>query len=143
MSNAMTTRKTKFFRKISGSWVAVAEVVDVAGPGFKRDVTEVTHLDSPDGYKEYKGANREAGDFTLAMNYVPSDPNQNQSTGFMADFHSDDEQDYCVQYPDLSGYEFKGLITANEITAKNNDKVSANVGIKVTGKPVPFTNQAH
>lgn len=139
MSNAMTTRRTKFFRKIGGSWVSVAEVVDVAGPGFKRDVTEVTHLDSPDGYKEYKGANREAGDFTLAMNYVPTDPNQNANTGFLADFHSDDEVDYAVQYPDNTGYDFKGLITAFEITAKMNDKVSANVGIKVTGKPTPTT----
>jgi hypothetical protein len=51
--------------------VELAEVRDVNFPQIETDEHEVTHLKSPDKFKEFIAGLKDGGEFTATLNYVP------------------------------------------------------------------------
>jgi hypothetical protein len=49
----------------------ISEVRSVTFPQITTDEHEVTHLQSPDRFKEYIGGLKDGGEFTASLNYVP------------------------------------------------------------------------
>lgn len=49
----------------------ISEVRSVGFPQIEVDEHEVTHLQSPDKFKEYIGGLKDGGEFTATLNYVP------------------------------------------------------------------------
>lgn len=46
------------------------EITDMKGPAMSRETVEVTHYGSPNQYKEYLGALRDAGEVSVEANYT-------------------------------------------------------------------------
>lgn len=131
MSNAIAGVGTKFRRWNGTNWVDIAEINSIAGPNKSRDTIDVTSLDSIGGYRDFIGGFRDGGTVTLPMNFTRSTYNL-----MNADFESADLQNYEILLPDVeeTSFEFEGLVTELGLGIPADDKVTADVTIKVSGK---------
>jgi len=132
MSNAIAGVGTKFRRyDPTDGWADVAEVNSITGPGMTRDFIDVTSLDSIGGYREFIAGFRDGGTVTLAMNFTRATYDL-----MKADFESDDDVLYeiILPDPDITSLEFMGLVTELPLTIPTDDKVTADVTIKVNGE---------
>jgi len=127
MSKAIAGVGTKFFR----NGTALAEVNSINGPGMTRDFIDVTSLDSIGGYREFIAGFRDGGTVTLNMNFTRATYDLMKE-----DFENDDEQIYEIVLPDddVTSVEFLGLVTELPLTIPTDDKVTADVTIKVSGQ---------
>jgi predicted secreted protein len=132
MSNAIAGVGTHFRRyDTSSGWADVAEINSITGPGMTRDFIDVTSLSSVGGYREFIAGFRDGGTVTLAMNFT------RETYDLMKeDFESDDDVLYeiILPDPDATSLEFMGLVTELPLTIPTDDKVTADVTIKVNGQ---------
>jgi len=136
MSNAIAGVGTKFRRwggNANPNWVDIAEITSIDGPTKSRDTIEVTNLDSTGGYREFIGGFRDGGTVTLPMNFT------RETYEIMNDdFEDDDLQNYEILLPDTeaTSFEFTALVTELGLAIPADDKISADVTLKVSGQVV-------
>jgi len=133
MSNAVAGVGTKFRRWDNSTWQNIAEINSIDGPGKSRDTIDVTSLDSTGGYREFIGGFRDGGTVTLPMNFT-RDTYDMMNT----DFESSALQNYEIFLPDTenTSFEFEGLVTELGLAIPADDKITADVTIKVSGQIV-------
>jgi len=137
MSNAISGVGTVFLRWDSsspasaGDWQEIAEITSISGPSMSRDSIDVTSLSSTAGYREFIGGFRDGGSVALGMNFT-----RDTYDLMKGDFEDDDVQYYEIVFPDpeSTSVEFKGLVTELSLETPTDDKVTANVTIKVDGQ---------
>lgn len=133
MSNATAGVGTKFRRWNGTNWVDIAEITGITGPNKSRDTFDVTSLDSTGGYREFRGGFRDGGSVQLPMNFT-----RDTYDLMNADYERDDLQNYEIFLPDdeATSFEFEGLVTELGLGVPVDDKISADVTIKISGKVV-------
>ena len=62
----------------------VAEVVEVNPPGLTSDTIDVTHHLSPLAFREFIASLSSAGTISITVNYIPSNPTHDATTGLHA-----------------------------------------------------------
>ena len=131
MSNAIAGVGTKFRRWNGANWVDISEINSITGAGKTRDTIDVTSLDSTGGYREFIGGFRDGGTVTLPMNFTRSTYDTMNT-----DYESDDLQNYEILLPDAEGtsFEFEALVTELGLAIPADDKVTADVTLKVSGQ---------
>ena len=133
MSDAIAGKGTKFRRWsiILGAWVDIAEINSINGPGMSRDTIDVTSLDSTGGYREFIGGFRDGGTVTLSINFTRAGYELMKE-----DFESDVLQNYEILLPDTdaTSFEFEGLVTELPLSIVPDDKITADITIKVSGE---------
>jgi len=132
-STAISGVGTKFRRWNGANWVDLAEINSISGPTKSRDTIDVTSLDSTGGYREFIGGFRDGGTVTLPMNFT-----RDTYDLMNDDFESDVIQNYEIYLPDAenTSFEFEGLVTELGLAVPMDDKITADVTIKVSGKVV-------
>jgi len=132
-SNAIAGVGTVFLRwnVDTATWEKIAEVSSISGPSMTRDFIDVTSLDSTSGYREYITGFRDAGTVSLTMNFTRASYDKMKT-----DFESDVVVSYEIVLPDddVTSFEFCGLVTELPLEIPADDKVTANVTIKITGE---------
>lgn len=115
-------------------WTAIAEVVSVTPPSLSRDAIDATHSQSPEKWREFIPGLRDGGEVTLEVNFIP---NGLGTTQILDTFNSDDRINARINFPDspVTTWEFTAFITAFEPDAPFDDKMSASVTFKLSGKP--------
>lgn len=122
------------FRRWGGNanpnWVSIAEINSITGPNKSRDTIDVTSLSSTGGYREFIGGFRDGGTVTLPMNFTRS-TYETMNNDFEANVH----QHYEIELPDTetTTFEFVGLVTELGLAIPVDDKITADVTIKVSG----------
>ncbi len=137
---AETTGKIGFgtlFKRGDGAtpteaFTAVAEVLDIDGPGMSRDAVDATHQESPNGFKEAIPGLRDAGEITFPLNFLESNASQN---AIRDDLMTGTARNYQVVFPGGQIWQFKGFITGFSPKAPIEDRMTADVTVKITGKP--------
>lgn len=134
MSDAIAGVGTQFKREddtSSGVFNAIAEVNSITGPSMVRDTIDVTSLDSTGGYREYITGFRDGGTVVLNMNFTRDGWNQ-----MLLDFEDDNTHSYQIVFPDTGAttLDFDGYVTDLPITTTPDDKVTADITIKITGQ---------
>lgn len=114
----------------SGSWIEFAEVKSIAGPSRDKQLHDVTHLRSPNRYREWKSGLKDGGELTLTVNFIPGDASV---TAAFDAFESESPQNYRLFYPEGEVSTFTGELF-NITDEKAFDGIlSATIQIKVTG----------
>ena len=125
---------TKFRRwnSATGAWEDLAQINSIEGPGMSRDFIDTTALDTAGGYRTFITGFRDAGQVTLNMNFTRDSYDKMQT-----DFESSAAQNYEIILPDDDNttLEFEGYVTELPLSVTPDDKVTANVTIKVSGQP--------
>ena len=132
MSNAVSGVGTLFRRWSGTAWVNIAEINSISGPGMSRNTIDVTSLDSTGGYREFITGFRDAGTIALSMNFT-----RVTYEAMKTDFESNVLQNYEMVLPDVehTSIEFEGLVTELPLTIPADDKITADVTIKISGSP--------
>lgn len=131
-SSAVSGVGTEFRRwnVATAAWQQLAEVNSITGPTMTRDFIDVTSLDSTGGYREFITGFRDAGTLSLSMNFTRTSYDL-----FKADFESSTAVFYEIVLPDTetTTLEFEGLVTEIPLTIPTDDKITADVTIKISG----------
>jgi predicted secreted protein len=96
-----------------------------------RDFIDVTSLDSVGGFREFITGFRDGGTVSLTMNFTRTSYDK-----MLSDFEDDDPHYYEIVLPDdvNTSFEFCGFVTELPLEIPTDDKITANVTIKVSGK---------
>lgn len=129
-------------RRIAASpenWQLIAERVSLGGPSMSRDAPDVTHMDSPNGWREFIPGLKDGGEISVEGNFVPDDPSQNVETGLLGEFYSDVRGLWRIVFP-LTGsppviWTFTGIMTGFELDMPVDDKLAFTATIKISGEP--------
>lgn len=122
--------------KIGGT--AVAEVTSISGPGLSADVIDMTSHDSTTGYREFVQGLKDGGEVSFDIIYVPAGvTHKNASGGLLWYYEQGGTAQHSIVFPDsaTTTWTFDAFVTNFEVGAPIDDKLSASVTIKVTGKP--------
>ena len=117
---------------------AIAEVTDISGPGMEADTIEMTSHDSTSGWKEFIGGLKDGGEIELEINYLPANATHKYAAGgLLYDLDAGTANSYALVFPDAATtmWTFSAIVTGFEVGAPIDDKLSAAVTFKVTGKP--------
>jgi predicted secreted protein len=116
-------------------FTAIAEVINITGPGLARESVDVTSRDSLEQWREFIPALKDAGEVTITMNFLPGNTTQNLS-GLLGQFNADTIRDYQIVFPGGSPtWTFRGFLTAFEPDNPMDTQMSASATFKITGKP--------
>lgn len=111
-------------------FVKIADVTSLTPPGLSRETHDVTSHDSVDGWMEFTGGLKDPGETSADINYQPSEHDD-----LVGDFEDAAARHYKIVFPDGTSWAFNALLTGFEPDAPYDDKLSASVTWKVTGKP--------
>lgn len=111
-------------------FTAIANVTSISGPSLSRETIDVTAHDSPDGWTEFVGGLKDAGEVSADINYDPS-----KHDTLVADFDDDEPRNYQLVFPDSTTWSIQAILTGFEPEAPYDDKLAASLTFKVTGKP--------
>lgn len=113
------------------AFTAIGSVSEVKGPEIKRDTYDVTAHDSVDGWREFIGGLKDAGEVTITLNYDPS-----VHDVLIADFDDTAPRNYKLVFPQgLGEWAIKLILSEFSQEAPVDDKLSAELKFKVSGKP--------
>lgn len=116
----------------------IAEVTDITPPGFSRDTFELTHHQSPNMWREFGKSLKDGGEVSFSINYIPTNSTHNAATGLLGDFANNSTTDtWAIVFPDTGGttWSFPGIVTDFSPSAPIDDKLAADVTLKISGQP--------
>lgn len=118
-------------------WQLIAERVTIGGPTMSRDAPDVTHMDSPNGWREFVPGLKDGGEVSLEGNFVPTDATQNAQTGLLSEFSNDVRGHWRMTFPTSPEvvWEFDAIMTGFEPSMPVDDKMSFSSTLKVSGEP--------
>ena len=119
----------------AASFIALAEVRSITGPGYTSSPIDVTNQDSTNNFAEYIGGKGDAGSVSLDLNYLPDDTEHVDLVDWIV---AGSINAFKISFPTspATTVTFDGLVTAFEPSAPYDDRLSASVTIKITGVPV-------
>jgi predicted secreted protein len=114
------------------TFTAIADPTGISGPGLSRNTIDVTSHGSPDQWMEFLGGLKDGGEVSVDINYDPA----NHDT-LVDDFDDAAPRNYQLVFPDddSTTWSFGAIITGFEPDAPYDDKLSASLTFKVSGKP--------
>jgi hypothetical protein len=118
-------------------FASIAEVKGISGPGYSLDMIDVTHLNSPGGFREFIGGLIDGGEITFDINFIPSNPTHNPATGLLADLLGRRRRNYQLGFPTTPVvlWVIPGQVTNIDHDQPLEDAITASVTIKIVGLP--------
>lgn len=119
------------------SFATIAEVTDLNPPALALETNDVTSHDSAQHWREFIGSLLDGGDVSFTINYIPTATTHNATAGLIADLKNRTRRNWQIVFPDGSSttWSFAALVTAFEPAAPIDDRLTANITLKVTGVP--------
>ncbi len=110
----------------------IANVGNISGPGLTRETIDVTAHDSPNQYTEHKGGLKDGGEVSFDLNYNPP-----VHDILINDFDDENPRNWRIIFPDpgTTTWTFAAILTGFEPSAPYDDKLTASLTFKVSGKP--------
>ncbi|MGW0938877.1 phage tail tube protein [Streptomyces sp. NPDC002666] len=113
-------------------FTAIANATNISGPGLSRDTVDVSSHDSPDKHREFVGSLVDPGEVTVDVNYDPA-----VHDALVADLLEEEPTNFQLVFPSTPPvtWAFAAVMTGFEPSAPFDDKLSASITYKVSGKP--------
>lgn len=119
------------------AFTTIAEVTEISGPSLALDPLDVTAHTSPGAFREFIGGLLDGGEITATINYVPTEGTHDAGTGLLADMIARTVRNFNLIFPDTgaTSWRFPALVTAFEPAEPVDDRLSAEITLKVAGQP--------
>lgn len=113
-------------------YIPVGNIESLSGPGIEREQIDVTSHDSPEQWEEFVFGIKRTGELEVDVNYDPS-----KHDFLLDDFATPEPRNYRITWPDPDEtvWKFKAGLTGFEPEAPHDDKLSASLTFKLSGKP--------
>jgi len=116
----------------------IAEVSNITPPSSSIDVIDATHMQSPNGDREFILGLNDPGEASFDMNFVPGSAADLKIQGV----RNARARVRCrVTFPNGVTWTFSGILTGYEPAVPTEDKMTATVTFKVTGSTVTGTEE--
>lgn len=113
-------------------FTTVAEARSFSGPQFTQDVIEVTHMESPNAYREYIASLLDAGELSFDVNFT----NVAAQTNLILDLEARVRRNFqliAVMSTGTVTWSFASLVTNFEPDFQIEEAIAAAVTLKITG----------
>jgi len=123
------------------AWTTLAEVESITPPAFARDAQDATHTESPEGWREFIAGLKDGGEISATLNFVAD---SDTTSRILATFDSNTIQQFRILFNDgdqdsspltCSRFTVTGIVTGFAIEAPIDNKHSATITVKISGKP--------
>ena len=112
-------------------FTALAGITNLGGPELERETYDVTAHDSPDAWREFIGGLKDGGEVSAEVNYNPD-----AHDVLVADFEDDTPRNYRITWPGVGAvWAFAAILTGFNPEAPHDDKMTAEITLKVSGRP--------
>ena len=116
----------------SVTFTTIAELRDTTPPALTRNMIETTtHNESDDAF--VVGIRRH-GELTFNINFVPENATHDETTGLQKKWYTGSRDIYRITYPSGKKWLFSGYVSNIAPSAPVDDRLSADVTIRPTGK---------
>lgn len=115
-----------------GPYTLLGEITSVTPPPIQRDIIDATHMDSPEGWREFIAGLKDGGEMSVDLNFVPGSATDDLLVAMQAE---DDKRPMQITFPNGAVWEFEAFCTGYEPSAPVDDKMTATATFKVSGKP--------
>ena len=116
----------------SVSFTDIAELRDTTPPALTRNPIETTtHNESDDAY--IVGIRRH-GDLTFNLNFLPNNATHDHLTGLQKKWYDGSRDIWRITYPGGKRWLFSGFVTQISPSAPVDDRLSADVTVRPTGR---------
>jgi predicted secreted protein len=112
-------------------FTALARVTNISGPGRSRETYDVTAHDSPDGWREFIGGLKDAGEVSFDLNFNPAVHVPIAD----AEYAKATPTNWKLTFPEGSVWAFAAILTSDESSAPHDGKLEGSVTLKISGKP--------
>lgn len=112
----------------SETWVAFAKVTDLTPPKPEIDDIDVSHMESPDEWKEYEPGWKEGGEVDVTIQYAKA-----QNAAVLALLGV--KHGFRITFVDGSKWQWDGYLKSTGNEVEREGIVSTVVTVKVSGKP--------
>lgn len=142
-TNATIGHRTLFEINDGSGYVAVGEITSITLPSLSRDAIDATHTESEDGWREFIPGLKDAGEVTIEMNFVPpgsggESPDSSSDVLIRSQFDRDDLTACRITLPGNASpsevLTFNAIFTGYEVEGPVDDKMTATLTLKVSGK---------
>jgi hypothetical protein len=133
MSNAIGAINTLL--KADGT--LIAEVRSIGGLSLSVKKVDVTTHSSSDPWSEAQATLLDAGDLTFEINYIPTDPTHDNTSGLLSFLTNRTTKAWTLTFPNAGAttWGFDGFISKFDVTAPVDNVLTAKITITATGKP--------
>jgi predicted secreted protein len=115
-------------------FVALAEVKSITPPSIDVDQVEVTHMQSPNRYREFISGLLDGGEASFEMNFVPGSTSDDRLFELLNLPTGVSRRRACrISYPNGVTWSFDAEVTGYEPDVPFDDAMVATVTLKVTG----------
>lgn len=99
-------------------YTSIAEIRSIGDMGFERDMIEVTHMESPQKFKEFIAAMIDGLMVTLELNYLPAHAtHQDMLTNLRQQTLANIFRNYRVVFPDFGATSYTATVSSGTWTA--------------------------
>lgn len=112
------------------TFASMAEVTDISGFGFSLDQIEATHMESPNGYKEYVAGMKDGDTMTVTFNMIRENAIQTKGV-----WDAGLRRNFQLNFPGtLPDYDFSATPEGWHVTNVNpNNVLKIEAGLKIAG----------
>jgi predicted secreted protein len=115
-------------------YVALSEVKSITPPSADVDQVEVTHMQSPNRYREFISGLIDGGEASFEMNFIPGSTSDDRIFELLGLPVGQSRRRSCrISFPNGVTWTFDGEVTGYEPTVPFDDAMTATVTLKVTG----------
>lgn len=113
----------------------IAEVKHIGGPNEKADESDVTHLRSPGGYREFIPSFKDGGELPLELNFIPGNATQDSVTGLRYEFQQNPipTKNRRITFPDGTTATFAAWVKAIGTDLNVGNPMMLNVTLRIVG----------
>jgi len=113
-------------------FASIANITTISGPEISRETIDVTAHNTANAYMEFRGGLKDGGEVSLELNYDP-----NEHDVLVDDFDDVEPRNYKIVFPVTPAvtWAFAAIMTEFSSEAPYDDKLSASITLKVSGKP--------
>ncbi len=119
------------------TFTTIAEVTNISGPALSTDAIDTTSHDSPNNHREFIGGLKDGGEVTFDINYIPTNPTHDASTGLLADYVARTLRNFQLVFSDSGNttWSFTAIVTGFEPGEPVDAQLTASVTLRITGAP--------
>ncbi len=113
-------------------YAALAEVTNIQPPSTERELHDVTHMESEDGWREFIIGLKEGSEMTVSMNFIPGSATDVKLRGM---FDTDEPYPFKIIFNSGAEMGFQALITGYAPEIEVGAPMTAEATFKMTAKP--------
>jgi len=106
------------------------------GPSYAQDELDVTDHSSPSGFREFIGGLKDAGEVSGELHFDPDSTTHNDAAGLIKELKDGTVKNWQIYFPNAAKVTFAALVTAFELAAPVDGKLTASFSMKISGLPV-------